>query len=222
MMFPCDFGISAAFPRVTNLRFAETMQVQVTKNNKHQLLRKLLTCSWWELKRMKMEVQTGRRQLINLSRRAAEMPDNWSRVSATEDLIEVRVIFCRLRNETEADNEILRTLRASRDKKANEHSQQLLDNRLWLMPLIYGLLILLVTMKNFHARAQKKNVFFRRMQFQCWFSACVSVYCECICQTVEEMAGKWLRIININSFHRFSGFVNLINFFTIFFQISTK
>lgn len=148
------------------------MQVQVTKKgrekNKHQLLHKLLTCSWWELRRMKMEVETGRRQLINLSRRAAELLENWSRVSATEDLIEVRVIFFRLRNETEADNEILRTLRASRDKKANEHSQQLLDNRLWLMPLIYGLLILCVTMKNFHARAQKKNVFCR-MQFQCYF-----------------------------------------------------
>lgn len=62
-----------------------------------------------------IEVETGRRQLINLWRRAAEMLDNWSRVSAAEDLI-CDVIFRRLRNETEADNEILRTLRASWEK----------------------------------------------------------------------------------------------------------
>lgn len=55
---------------------------------------------------MKMEVETGKRQLINLSRRAAEMLSNWSRGPATEDLID-KAISLPLRNETEVDNEIL-------------------------------------------------------------------------------------------------------------------
>lgn len=50
------------------------------KQTKLQLLLRVSTRSWWELRWMKMEVETGRRQLVNLSRRAAEMLENWSRV----------------------------------------------------------------------------------------------------------------------------------------------
>lgn len=53
------------------------------------------------------------------------------------------------------------------------------------------------------------------------FFACVSVYCACICQIEKEMAGNDYGIININSFHRFSGFVNLIkSLFLIFYILS--
>lgn len=55
----------------------------------------------------------------------------------------------------------------------------------------------------------------------CLFILC----CKCICQTVE-MAGNDYGIININSIHRFSGFVNLIKTFFwsffIFFLIFSK
>lgn len=46
-----------------------------------------LTRSWWELRWMKMEVETGRRQLINLLRRRSWDAQLISQ-SATEDLIE--------------------------------------------------------------------------------------------------------------------------------------
>jgi hypothetical protein len=62
--------------------------------------------------------------------------------------------------------------------------------------------------------AQKKNV---SVTCSFFLLVCLSVYCECICQTVEEMAGNDYGIIIINSFHRISGFVNLIkSFFSAF------
>lgn len=140
---------------------------------------------------MKMEVETGKRQLINLSRRAAEMLSNWSRGPATEDLID-KAISLPLRNETEVDNEILakEIMGIWRMLRTFFPDGTITQQLPWLMSLNYashsGLLV------DTWCGDEKLHV------DACFFLshalALLSIvsthnrgvyYCECICQTAE-------------------------------------
>lgn len=101
------------------------------------------------------------------------------------------------------DNEIPRT---SREKQMTNILHEYFDNCPWLMPLIYGLLILCVTMKNFHAWHKRKVLFFCHMQF-----LLLSLFWMHLSNSVRNEYG----IICINSFRRFSGFLALIKSFFV-------